>query len=85
MNSRLFFRKANLNFLDYQARHGKIEELLRREREGLDAIMQERAREAAEIEQSIEQLRDNPAERERRRAQQQKKHAELRSYLEQQV
>ena len=59
--------------------------MLRREREGLDAIMQERAREAAEIEESIEQLRDNPAERERRRAQQQKKHAELRSFLEQQV
>ncbi len=33
----------------------------------------------------MDQLRDNPADRERRRALQQKKIAELRSFIEQQV
>lgn len=66
-------------------RHGKLEEALRREKEGLEAALAERAAEAAEIEAAIEALRDNPADRERRRAQLQKRLAELRSEFEQQV
>ena len=58
---------------------------MRREKEGLDAALAERAREAEEIESEMLALREDPAERERKRAQQQKKLAELRSLLEQQV
>jgi predicted nuclease with TOPRIM domain len=63
----------------------KLDEVLRREKEGLEAALQERAKEHSEIEEAIELLRDNPAERERRRAQQQQKVAELKSLLEEQV
>ncbi len=54
---------------------------MRREKDALEAVLAERAREAHEIEAEMAGLRDDPAERERRKAASQKRLAELRSAL----
>jgi chromosome segregation ATPase len=57
----------------------KLEEQLRREKEDLEAVLSEREKEQRDIEAEVELLHDNPAERERRRCDSQKRIAELRS------
>ena len=62
-----------------QARHSKLEDQLRQQKEGLTAVLTVRAEEQEALESEAELLQDNPAERERRRCESQKRIALVRS------
>ena len=62
-----------------QARHSKLEDQLRQQKEGLTAALTVRAEEQEALESEAELLQDNPAERERRRCESQKRIALVRS------
>jgi kinetochore protein NDC80 len=68
-----------------ESKHSKLEEKVSRTKDQMDAILHEKQQEHAEIEADLERLKDDPVEKERRRAHVIRKLGELKSQLTLQV